>query len=94
MFEAAKQDEPISKRYIVAIVDLDRVVTKRSLSDGQVDIFLWLAQESFADAARFAALHGERPSELSLGKAIRFRLFDKLAAKRFAIALRRRRRLG
>lgn len=83
---------PTSKQYIVAIVDLDRVVTKYCFSCLQVENFAWLAKESLADAAKFASLHGERSSELLVGLAIRFRLFDKHAAKRFAIALRRRRR--
>ena len=83
---------PTSKRCVVAVADHDRVVTKYSFSLSQADTFLWLAQASLSDAVKFASLHGERSSELLVGPAIRFRLFDKLAAKRFAIALRRRRR--
>lgn len=83
---------PTSNRYVVAIVDHDRAVTKCSFTTSQADTFLWLAQASLSDAVRFASLHGERSPELLVGPAIRFRLFDKLAAKRLAIALRRRRR--
>lgn len=79
-----------SKRYVVAIVDHDRAVTKYSFTASQTDTFLWLAQASFADAAKFASLYGERSPKLLVGPVIRFRLFDKLAAKRFKVALRRR----
>ena len=83
---------PTSKRYIVAIVDLDRVVTKYSFTVPQADTFLWLAQSSFADAEKFASLQAERSPELLVGQAFRFRLFDKLAAKRFKVAMQRQRR--
>ena len=88
-----KEDKvsPVSKRYIVAVVDLDRATTKYNLSNSQVDTFLWLAKASLSDAVKFASLHGERSSKLTAGKAIYFRLFDKLAVKKFELALQQQR---
>ena len=85
---------PTFKRYIISIVVLDRVVVKRALSNEQIEIFCWLAKESVRDAVKFVSLHGERSSELLVGKAIRFRICDPLALTRFANALQRRRRQG
>ena len=83
---------PTFKRYMISIVVLDRVVLKRTLSNEQVEIFLWLAKESVGDAVKFVSLHGERSSELTVSKPIRFHVFGALNVKRFSNALQRRRR--